>query len=234
MTFRGWPVAALEFYVGLEADNSKAYWHAHRPAYESDVKAPFVELSDLVAREFGELHVFRPNRDTRFSKDKTPYKTHIAAAFGRQGLTKNADAAFYFSVSHTGVEIAGGMYMPGPDELAAVRAAIADDAATFRKLVSSKPLCKVLGKMQGTRTARMPKAFPADHPAADLLQMKQFYFYVILPAESATKPTLRRDIIKRFKLLTPFVNYLNEAVLRKLHEDGKGADAIPRRPAPMF
>ena len=75
MTFKGWPDAALEFYVGLEADNSKAYWHAHRATYDECVKAPFLELSSVIAREFGKLHVFRPNRDTRFSKDKAPYKT---------------------------------------------------------------------------------------------------------------------------------------------------------------
>ena len=78
MTFRGWPEDALHFYAGLEADNSRSYWLAHKATYDECVKAPFLELSALVAKEFGPLHVFRPNRDTRFSKDKTPYKTAAA------------------------------------------------------------------------------------------------------------------------------------------------------------
>jgi uncharacterized protein (DUF2461 family) len=80
MTFRGWPEEALEFYVGLEADNSKAYFQANKATYDECVKAPFLALSDEIEREFGPLRVFRPNRDIRFSKDKTLYKTTAAAA----------------------------------------------------------------------------------------------------------------------------------------------------------
>ena len=72
MTFRGWPKEALDFYVGLEADNSRQYWLAHKAVYDESVKAPFLELSDAIEREFGPLRVFRPNRDIRFSKDKSP------------------------------------------------------------------------------------------------------------------------------------------------------------------
>ena len=79
MTFTGWPKDALDFYVGLEADNSKPYWLAHKQVYEEGVKAPFLALSDAIAGEFGPLHLFRPNRDIRFSKDKSPYKTAAAA-----------------------------------------------------------------------------------------------------------------------------------------------------------
>ena len=98
MTFKGWPDAALDFYVGLEADNSKAYWPAHKPTYDECVKAPFLELSELIEQEFGPLHVFRPNRDTRFSKDKTPYKTAAAAVTESQG-----GAAYYVQISAEGL-----------------------------------------------------------------------------------------------------------------------------------
>ena len=83
MTFRGWPQDALDFYEGLEADNSKTYFHAHKQMYDECVKAPFLALSDEIEREFGPLHVFRPNRDIRFAKDKTPYKTAAAAVTER-------------------------------------------------------------------------------------------------------------------------------------------------------
>ncbi len=98
MTFKGWPDAALEFYVGLEADNSKAYWLAHQATYDECVKAPFVELSEMVEKEFGPLHLFRPYRDTRFSKDKTPYKTSAAAVTESEG-----GASYYVQISAEGL-----------------------------------------------------------------------------------------------------------------------------------
>jgi uncharacterized protein (TIGR02453 family) len=243
-SFPGFTPKALTFFRQLEKNNTREWFGQRKEIFEEFVRRPMIELVTQVGKDlrgFAVDHVtepgkaiFRIYRDTRFAKDKTPYKTHIAAAFGRQGLPKHADAAFYFSVSHTGVEIAGGMYMPGPAELAAVRAAIADDAARFRKLVSSRSLNNALGELQGNRLARVPKGFAADHPAADLLRLKQMYFYVVLPAKSATGPELRREITKRFKLLTPFVNFLNEAALRNLRDEEGGVDAIPKRPAPMF
>jgi len=107
MSFKGWPDAALEFYVGLEADNSKAYWTAHKDVYEGSVKEPFQALSEAVEREFGPLRVFRPYRDTRFSKDKTPYKTAAAAVTESQG-----GAAYYVMINAEGLYAGSGYYHP--------------------------------------------------------------------------------------------------------------------------
>ena len=127
----GWPDAALEFYVGLEADNSKAYWHANRATYDECVKAPFLELSDVIGREFGTLHVFRPNRDTRFSKDKTPYKTAAAAVTEGEG-----GAAYYVQISAEGLYVGSGYYMLASDQLQRFRDAVVD-ARTGPKLASA-------------------------------------------------------------------------------------------------
>ncbi len=121
MTFRGWPDAALEFYVGLEADNSKAFWQANRAVYDEGVKAPFLELSTLIEREFGPLRVFRPNRDTRFSKDKTPYKTAAAAVTESEG-----GASYYVQISAEGLWTGSGYYHLQSDQLARFRDAVAD------------------------------------------------------------------------------------------------------------
>src|SRR5215467_9886038 len=82
MSFSGWPEEALEFYEGLAADNSKTYWTRHKHVYEAAVLGPMTELVEELAPEFGEAKIFRPYRDIRFSKDKTPYKTHIGALVG--------------------------------------------------------------------------------------------------------------------------------------------------------
>ena len=91
MTFDGWPEEALEFYEGLTADNSKAYWTAHKAVYEDAVLRPMTELVEELAAEFGEAKIFRPYRDVRFSADKSPYKTHIGAVIGTGYVQLSAD-----------------------------------------------------------------------------------------------------------------------------------------------
>src|SRR6185437_8067272 len=135
--FPGFSPAAITFFRQLEKNNDRDWFKARKEKFEEQVRKPMLELVGLInddLRKFAVDHVTEPakalyriHRDTRFSKDKTPYKTHIAAMLPRQGLGKNTCAGFYFSVSHTGVEVAAGMYMPGPPDLLKVREAIASD-----------------------------------------------------------------------------------------------------------
>ena len=118
MTFRGWTQDAIDFYAGLEADNSKTYWHAHKTIYDECVKAPFLALSDEVEREFGPLRVFRPNRDIRFAKDKSPYKTAAAAVTESQG-----GAAYYVQISSEGMFAGSGYYHLASDQIERYRIA---------------------------------------------------------------------------------------------------------------
>jgi uncharacterized protein (TIGR02453 family) len=163
MTFKGWPVEAVEFYEGLEADNSKAYWQEHKAEYEQLVKAPMEELLAELEADFGAGRVFRPYRDTRFSKDKTPYKLNCAAHL----------PGGYVSVSADGLFVGSGLYMPDPTQLARFRAAVADDrsgpelesiVATLRKHTYEVSAHDVL------KTA--PKGYPKDHPRIELLRSK--------------------------------------------------------------
>ena len=118
MAFRGWPVAAIEFYEGLEADNSRTYWHANKQTYEQIVKGPMDALLAELAPEFGAGRIFRPNRDVRFSRDKSPYKTAIAATLEEGG---------YVQFSADGLSAGTGLYMPATDQLDRYRRAVADD-----------------------------------------------------------------------------------------------------------
>ena len=115
--FKGWPESALVFYEGLEADNSKAYWLGHKDVYERDVKRPMEALLAELGAEFGEPRLFRPYRDTRFSRDKSPYKTAIAARIG-QG---------YVQFSADGLLAGAGTYHMAPDQLERYRDAVAAD-----------------------------------------------------------------------------------------------------------
>jgi uncharacterized protein (TIGR02453 family) len=167
MTFRGWPADALSFYVGLEGDNTRAYFLEHKPTYEESVKAPFLELSGLIEREFGPLHLFRPNRDTRFSKDKTPYKTAAAAVTESQG-----GAHYYVQISAEGLYVGSGYYHLMPDQLARYRGAVADTrkGTAFAKAVAE--LRKKYNLDSRDALKRVPRGFDADHPRADLLRLK--------------------------------------------------------------
>ncbi len=168
MTFTGWPDAALEFFVGLEADNSKAYWQAHRATYDECVKAPFLELSAAVAREFGPLHVFRPNRDTRFSKDKTPYKTAAAAVTESEG-----GASYYVQVSAVGLYVGSGYYHLQSDQLQRFRDAVADSRRGPKLAAAVDALRRQRYEVAARDSLkRAPRGFDPDHPRVDLLRMK--------------------------------------------------------------
>lgn len=245
-TFPGFPKQALAFFRQLARNNKREWFQTHKAQYEKHVLNPTLELCTMVIddlRGFAADHagepkksLFRIHRDTRFSKDKTPYKTHVAAVFPRAGMGRTTCAGFYFALSRESFEIAAGMYMPGPEELTAVRAAIAkDNGKALLILLAAPGLRKQAGKLLGEMLARVPRGYDADHPAADLLRMKQWYFDVTLPASAALEPSIGRHITTRFRAMAPLVNYLNNVALAAAREaDADGVDAIPKRPAPMF
>ena len=168
MTFRGWPQDALDFFEGLEADNTKTYFHAHKQVYDACVKAPFLELSAEIEREFGPMKVFRPNRDIRFAKDKTPYKTEAAAVTEGEGGT-----AYYVQISSSGLFVGSGYHHPAPDQLERFRIAV-DDAKSGPKLAAAVAALQKQKYEVGARESlqRAPRGYPNDHPRLDLLRMK--------------------------------------------------------------
>jgi uncharacterized protein (TIGR02453 family) len=163
MAFTGWPVEAIEFFEGLEDDNSRSYWHAHKSTYERYVKAPMEALLAELKDEFGAGKVFRPYRDVRFSNDKTPYKLNCAAHLRDGYVSMSADELF----------VGSGLYMPMPDDLKRLRAAI-DDDRTGRKLESIVGALRKakydVGAHETVKTA--PRGYAKDHPRIELLQLK--------------------------------------------------------------
>ncbi|ADP81904.1 DUF2461 domain-containing protein [Pseudofrankia inefficax] len=161
--FSGFPAEALIFFDGLEADNSKAYWTDHREVYETAVRGPMLALLDALEPEFGEPHVFRPYRDVRFSKDKSPYKTAIGAHCDRGG---------YVQVSANGLMAASGYWRTAPDQVERLRAAIADDllGPGLEALVGQ---LRAAGyDVSGTVLKTRPRGYDADHPRIELLRHK--------------------------------------------------------------
>jgi uncharacterized protein (TIGR02453 family) len=168
MGFTGWPSDALDFYEGLEADNSKTYWQANKARYEQSVRQPFEALMADLDAEFGPLRLFRPYRDVRFARDKSPYKTAAAAFSGTSG-----GSGYYVQLSTNGLFVGSGCYHMASDQLARFRAAI-DDDKTGGQIAE---ICTALeraghevGAMEELKTA--PKGYPKDHPRIAFLRRK--------------------------------------------------------------
>jgi uncharacterized protein (TIGR02453 family) len=161
--FRGWPPGAVEFLRGIELENTKAYWTDHKETYQAEVFGPMSALLAQLEPEFGEGRIFRPYRDTRFSTDKSPYKTNIAAH----------NATGYISLSPDALGVGTGLYMPSSEQLAQLRAAIADDV-TGAELVG---IVATLQKKDIEVSAHdvvksAPRGYPRDHPRIELLRNK--------------------------------------------------------------
>lgn len=166
-TFRGWPDTALDFYRDLERENNRAFWAAHKEVYERDVKAPFEALSDLVAEEFGPLRVFRPHRDVRFSKDKSPYKTRCYAVTEGEG-----GESYYVEISAQGMVVATGYWMMANDQLERYRRAVDDEEAgpALERILAGLAARKLTNEAPGLKTA--PRGYRRDHPRVELLRHK--------------------------------------------------------------
>ena len=197
-TFRGWPEACQRFFIGLELDNSKSYFEAHRTVYETAVKGPMLALVASLEDELGPGKVFRANRDIRFSKDKSPYKTNIAADIGM------GKGGGYISLDARGLLVASGRYEITPEQLAKYRRKVAAPA-------SGQPLAAITAKLEkagfelgGEELKRVPAGWPQDHPRARLLRHKRLYAYKNFGLQAwLGTPAARRHIVKAWKDAEP-------------------------------
>jgi uncharacterized protein (TIGR02453 family) len=217
--FAGFPTEALKFLRQLKRNNNREWFLAHKETYEQKVKAPMTELVfDLgfaLQQAAPELIVdpkraiYRIYRDIRFSADKSPYKTHIAAMFIPRGIPKNTGAALYFHIEPAQVMVAGGTYMPDLPTLRTLRQHIATHWEEYAAITNQRSFRKMFGEVQGDRLVRLPSGFSADHPAIDVLRMKQFYVMQTEPAELAEGPKLLPRLFALFSAMIPFVHFLN-------------------------
>jgi uncharacterized protein (TIGR02453 family) len=170
MRFRGFGADAIRFFEELGENNRREWWQANRRWYEDDVRAPLEYLLDDLQGEFGEAKVFRPNRDTRFSKDKSPYKTAAAAVVGNPYGTGHT---LYIQVSADGLGLGGGIFHAASDQLTRLRAAIDDDrtgAEIERITAAIRERNGEISAHERLKTA--PRGYPADHPRIELLRCK--------------------------------------------------------------
>jgi uncharacterized protein (TIGR02453 family) len=215
---------SLRFLRALARNNRRDWFGAHRDDYEAYVRAPMAEIVSRLAgdfRAFGpefvadpKTSMYRIYRDVRFSENKAPYKTHVAASFPARGLPRHEGAGLYFHVSPQDVWIGGGMYAPPPPQLYAVREHIATNSRRLRSLVESPAFRRDIGALEGERLQRVPRGFPKDHPAADYLKFRQFPAGREFEPAFATSPKFYSTLLAIFRRAAPLMRFLNEP-LRK-------------------
>jgi uncharacterized protein (TIGR02453 family) len=223
--FPGFSPDAVKFLRALKRNNRRDWFQPRKEKYESVIKAPMLEFVACLNEEFArfapayvtppEKAVYRIYRDTRFSPDKTPYKTHIAAIFPRNSAVKREGAVFYLHFTEKDLLAFGGVWGPDRDELMAYRTLLRDNHQEFEAILKDKSLRKLVGGLQGEQLSRMPKGFPVNHPAEGLLRQKQWYLESTLSIGLLTAPRVVPELAKRFAVMAPMVEFLNRPFAQK-------------------
>jgi uncharacterized protein (TIGR02453 family) len=212
----------LRFLRSLKRNNRREWFNAHRDDYEAHVRQPMLDIISSLAED---MRVFAPEivvnprsmyriyRDVRFSENKAPYKTHVAASFPTRGLPKHEGAGLYFHVSPDELWVGGGMYAPQTAQLHAVREHIAANVRRLRAIVESPAFRREFGKLEGEQLQRVPRGFPKDHEAAHYLRYRQFLAGREFPPAFATSPRFYGALVNAFKRAAPLIRFLNEPLI---------------------
>jgi uncharacterized protein (TIGR02453 family) len=222
--FQGFPAEAAKFLRSLKRNNRREWFQLRKHLYEQHVKAPMLELVAALNSDLAKFApdyvtdpkkaIFRIYRDTRFSPDKTPYKTHIAASFSRRGESIGT-GGFFFSIAQDQIEVAGGIYHPEPETMFLVRSHIAKNYGELRRILANKKIRKLLGELQGGELTRAPKGFDPSHPAIALIKMKDWILDTALDSSLAASPKLHGEIRERFRAMAPLIEFLNRPLLAR-------------------
>ena len=230
---------SVSFLRSLKRHNDREWFRARRDQYETHVRAPMTAVVEQLGHDFGRFapelvaspkhSLYRIYRDTRFSDNKRPLKTHAGAIFPWRGLPKHESAGLYFEVAAGWVWIGGGMWRPEPPELLRVREHIAETWPEIHTTVRAARFRKLLGEISGDTLTRVPRGFAADHPAAQYLKRQQFVAGMEYPAAFAHSGEFYPTLVATFKALMPLVRFLNEPLAARSAGAGRQVrDEVPR------
>ncbi len=209
----------IEFLKQVKKNNNRDWFNSNKERYQKEhenivafADALLMEMNkhDVIENPTGKKSLHRIYRDTRFSKEKTPYKTNWSGGFTR--ATKSRRGGYYFHIEPGNTFVAGGFWGPDPKDLKRIREEFAYDATPFRKILKSKSFVKTFGTLRGEQIKTTPKGFDAKNPAIDLLRYKQF----IVLKKFSDKEMLSENFVKQmsdaFKAMRPFVDYMTEVL----------------------
>ena len=209
----------LAFLRALKRNNDREWFRARKADYEQHVRGPMIDLVGRLAQDFRTLapdliadpkvSLYRIYRDTRFSEDKSPLKTHVAAHFPARGFARGSGAGLYLEIAPSWVWVGGGIYMPGAADLRSIREHIAATHPRIERIVSARPFRSVMGQLSGERLTRVPRGFVSGHPAEHYLKFKQFLAGREFEAEFALSRTFYSELLRTFGATVPLVTFLN-------------------------
>ena len=215
----------LAFLRALKRNNDRDWFRERKPQYEQHVRGPMIEVLARLASDLPRfapevisdprVSLYRIYRDTRFSADKTPLKTHAAAHFPSKGFPRGEGSGLYFEVAPSWCWIGGGLYMPSSPDLQAIREHIASNHRALHRIVTSPAFKKAVGALEGEQLTRVPRGYLKDHPAAYYLRFRQFLAGREFEAEFATTPRFYRQLLTTFEAVVPLVRFLNEPMLKR-------------------
>lgn len=218
----------LAFLRALKRNNDRDWFRARKADYEQHVRSPMIALLEQLARDLPafapelvsdpRVCLFRIYRDTRFSSDKRPLKTNVAAYFPSRKFPKGEGAGLYVEVAPQWVWMGGGIYMPSSSELSAIRAAIAEDHRRFRRVVTAPAFRRAVGELSGEQLTRVPRGYVKDHPAAEYLRHRQFIGGREYPADFAMSSRFYLELLTVFRGIAPLVGYLNDAIVSRTND----------------
>jgi uncharacterized protein (TIGR02453 family) len=213
----------LRFLRDLEAHNERDWFTPRKAEYEQVVREPMLDFCAALNEELKgpapeyvtdpTKAVYRVYRDTRFSKDKRPYKTHVSALFWHRALGKDGGAGLYFHLSTKEFLVAAGLYQMPPAHLLPVREHIAANHERFTEILNARAVRQSFGTLRGDKLSRAPKGWPSEHPAVEYLKHKDLLLERSFPPEAGLGRGAVKATCRRFRALIPFVNYLNEPLL---------------------
>ncbi len=211
---------ALLFLGKLEKNNTKEWFTEHKNEFknlEAEVKGFYIAVMENLKLhdDIEKLKMFRIYRDVRFSKDKTPYKTHFAGSFSRAGARLRG--GYYLQIKPNETFVAAGFWEPNKEDLFRIRKEFELDATEIRKIINKKSFKNVWGEILGDKVKTAPKGFDKDHPNIDLIKMKQFLFIRSFTDKEVLSPNFIDAVDDSFKAIRPYFNVMSDILTTNLN-----------------
>lgn len=210
----------LRFLRALKRNNKREWFQRRKDRYDEHVRGPMLALIERLAVDFGKFapeiiaspktSMYRIYRDTRFSQDKTPYKTQVAASFRWRGFDRGRGAGLYLEVGPSWTWMGGGFYAPEPPDLVRIREHIAETYPEFHGIVRTAAFKRAFGSLEGEKLTRVPRGYAKEHPAAEYLKHRNFLAGREFPPEFATSAEFYPTLLATFKAAMPLIRFLNE------------------------
>ena len=211
---------AFDFLKELNKNNNREWFEAHKPKFktlQSEVKEFYVDIQEHLNThdDIEKMKMFRIYRDVRFSKDKTPYKTHFAGSFSRLGA--HLRGGYYLRIKPGESFVATGFWDPNKEDLFRIRKEFEMDASDFREIIGSEPLKSIWGDIQGDGVKTAPKGFDKEHPDIDLIKRKQFIFVRNFTDKEVLSDSFMNEVNSSFKAIRPFFDIMSDILTTNLN-----------------